>query len=83
MLKGKGTVNGSGVYHFLLAVKDIGTSGVYEDQFRIKITEDGATEAFYDNQRGASDSSYDGSLLFSGNIKIHKKDRRLLRRDED
>jgi hypothetical protein len=65
--KGVGTINGGGTYGFMLTATD-GSP----DTFRIKIW-DKATEAVvYDNQMGASDDAYDGTVIGGGNIKVHK-----------
>ena len=44
-----------------------------EETFRIKIIDrNSGNGVVYDNQRGSSDDSNDGTALGGGNIKVHK-----------
>lgn len=72
--KGEGTVNGAGLYGFMVSVQDNGQGGnaPTADTFRIKIwNKDDNDEVVYDNQAGESDSSDIGTAISGGNIKIH------------
>ncbi|MCP3996346.1 MAG: hypothetical protein GY722_15000 [bacterium] len=73
--KGTGTINGSGEYGFMVTACDVSVTGDCQgnsrDTFRIKIW-DSNGDIVYDNQMGAPDGSYDGTVLRCGNIKIHK-----------
>jgi hypothetical protein len=67
--KGAGTINGEGNYGFMLTATD-GSP----DAFRIKIWDkDDGHALVYDNQMGAGDDSYDGTVIGGGNIKVHNK----------
>ncbi|MCR4428193.1 MAG: PKD domain-containing protein [Caldiserica bacterium] len=69
--KGEGTLNGVGGYKFMLtAVDGQYNKGTAPDTFRIKIWR--GEEVIYDNMLGASDDSYDGTVLGGGEIVIHK-----------
>ncbi|MFN8485838.1 MAG: right-handed parallel beta-helix repeat-containing protein [Anaerolineae bacterium] len=71
-VKGKGTVNGSGSYSFVLSVIDNGDSG---DQVRLRIT-DMAGAIVFDNDPGkpadAYPSGYSATLLQGGDITIRR-----------
>ncbi|MCP3995488.1 MAG: hypothetical protein GY722_10540 [bacterium] len=73
--KGVGTINGSGEYGFMVTACDVSVigdcQGSSKDTFRIKIWDTNG-DVVYDNQLGAADGSYDGTVLRGGNIKIHK-----------
>lgn len=72
--KGVGSINGEGVYNFMLTATDGNLVGS-DDVFRIKIwTEDeyDIETVVYDNKIGSDDDSYDGTVLSGGNIKVHK-----------
>jgi hypothetical protein len=62
--KGKGTINGTGSYNFLISAID----GL-PDKFRIKITN--GSESVYDNQFGAADNSDASTAISGGSIVVH------------
>jgi hypothetical protein len=71
--KGTGTINGAGVYEFMLTGIDgqVNGGGGY-DRFRIKITQDGVV--VYDNQTGTDDTAqlnHPGTLV-QGSVVIHE-----------
>ena len=69
--KGTGTINGLGVYKFLLTAIDgqiNGGGGV--DKFRIKIWD--STGVIYDNQLGDADTADPSTVIAGGSIVIHK-----------
>ncbi len=71
--KGEGTINGGGLYGFLLTAIDgdlPGGSGT--DKFRIKIWEKASGLVVYDNQIGAADSADPSSAVASGSIAIKR-----------
>ncbi|MGG1676646.1 choice-of-anchor L domain-containing protein [Neobacillus sp. NRS-1170] len=70
--KGKGTINGSGDYGFMLSAVDGKLSGDGKDKFRIKIWNRTTNEVVYDNQIGAGDDANPTTSLESGSIVIHK-----------
>jgi hypothetical protein len=77
--KGKGTINGTGQYDFLLTAYDAqagangSCAGQPVDRFRIKITQGGTV--IYDNNPGASDDvdGADPQALGGGSIVIHNR----------
>lgn len=77
--KGVGTINGSGNFGFMLTGTDSGIKGDgSSDTFRIKIWDkDGGDVVIYDNQMGASDDSYAGTVLEGGSIIIHSDQGKL------
>jgi hypothetical protein len=71
--KGYGTVNGGGVYGFLLSATDGGKTG--PDKFRIKIWDPYSGDAVvYDNVGGGSDDidAANPATITSGSIVVHK-----------
>lgn len=70
--KGKGTINGSGDYGFMLTAIDGQLSGDGKDKFRIKIWDRTNNAVVYDNQIGASDDTDPTTVLGGGSIVIHK-----------
>lgn len=70
--KGRGTINGTGDYGFLLTAVDDAT-----DAFRIKIWNRATSSIVFDNQMGADDNAPVNTLLNrvsgSGSIVIHAK----------
>jgi hypothetical protein len=73
--KGRGKVNGSGDYNFLLTATDgqqTGGGGV--DKFRIKITDRATGQLVYDNAPGSDDiDSANPQAIGGGSIVIHKQ----------
>ena len=72
--KGEGTINGGGLYGFMLTAVDEGNgkSGT-PDTFRIRIWDKNAGDGtVYDNKMGESDDSYGGTAITSGNIMVKK-----------
>ena len=72
-LGNNGTINGSGVYGFILTVIDgqvTGGNGV--DRFRIKIVDKLTGNMVYDNMLGASDGADPTTAIEGGSIIIHK-----------
>lgn len=72
--KGKGTINGSGDYGFLLtAVDGHLNSNTSPDQFRIKIWDRASNVVVYDNQNGSGDDAAlnDNTRIGGGSIVIH------------
>lgn len=68
---GVGTVNGEGSFGFMLTVNDNGEPGTGSDTVRIVIwDQDAAGGVVYDNKMGSSETSYDGTVIDGGNIKI-------------
>jgi len=71
MLKGSGTVNGTGNYGFLISAVDGQLNGgLGVDKFRIKIWD--SNGVVYDNQLGASESAEPATALGGGSITIKK-----------
>jgi hypothetical protein len=71
--KGRGSINDSGDYGFLLtAIDGQVTGGGGADRFRIKIWNRSTDQVVYDNQAGASDSATPSTLLGGGSISIKK-----------
>jgi hypothetical protein len=78
--QGRGTVNGSGVYQFVLTANDGDLAVPVEpDKFRIKITDiDGSSPNYgkvvYDNQRGQSTdlNTAEPQAISGGSIVVHK-----------
>lgn len=68
VLKGTGTINGSGTYSFILTTIDGGTGGA--DTFRIKISS--LSGVVYDSGLGASDLSDPAIALGGGSIVLHR-----------
>ena len=66
--KGRGTINGSGDYGFLVTAID-----GQPDRFRIKIWDRATGDVAYDNQPGAGDESDAATDLGGGSIVIHSK----------
>ena len=66
--KGEGTINGAGVYGFLLT----GIDGS-PDRFRIKIWNKSTSAVVYDNQMGQLEDSPAATDLGGGSIVIHTK----------
>jgi len=81
--KGKGTINGSGEYGFMLSAIDgqvNGGGGV--DKFRIKIWENNqGNGVIYDNQMGDPDDGDATDAIEGGSIVIHKGDELSKTRD--
>ncbi len=69
--KGTGTVNGKGLYGFMLTAND-GDLKDGTDTFRIKIWDRASDVVIYDNKMGEPDDSYEGTTLSGGNIVVHK-----------
>ncbi len=70
--KGEGTINGTGVYGFMLtAIDGQETGGGGVDKFRIKIWEKASGNVVYDNQMDAADDAEPTTTLGGGNIVIH------------
>ena len=70
--KGRGTINGTGDYGFMLTAIDgqrNGGGGV--DRFRIKIWDRATDETVYDNQPGEEDDSDATTELGGGSVVIH------------
>ncbi len=72
--RGTGTVNGSGVYNFMVTVIDGNlTGGDGFDYFRIKIWGAGSsTNVVYDNELGEVENADATTKIGSGSIVIHK-----------
>lgn len=70
VLTGRGTVNGTAGYLFLVSVVDDG-SHPGQDLFRIKIWQDGSGTVLYDTQPGAADAAPATTPLGGGSIVIH------------
>jgi hypothetical protein len=72
--KGSGTINGSGLYGFMVTAVDAKlTPSTSVDLFRIKIWDKNAGDVLiYDNQLGAPDDSDPGTSIGGGSIVIHK-----------
>lgn len=71
--KGLGTINGGGIYGFLLTAIDGQISGGGGmDKFRIKIWEEASGVIVYDNKLGSDDFGNDATELGGGNIVIQK-----------
>jgi len=78
--QGRGTVNGTGVYQFVLTAKDGNLAVPVEpNKFRIKITDINPSsptngQVIYDNQRGQSTdlNSAEPQAISGGSIMIHK-----------
>jgi len=71
--KGEGSINGTGVFDFLLTAIDgqqNGGGGI--DRFRIKIWDRSTGQIIYDNQPGADNSSNASTVITKGSIVIHK-----------
>jgi hypothetical protein len=68
--KGKGTINGSGSYGFLLSAIDGGASG--PDKFRIKIWDPVSGHVVYDNQTGTEESADPTTVIAGGSITVHR-----------
>ncbi len=71
--KGTGTINGEGVYGFMLTAIDgelIGGDGT--DKFRIKIWDKNTDAIVYDNMLDAEDTAEPATELQGGSIKIHQ-----------
>ncbi len=66
--KGSGTVNGEGVYGFMLTAVD-GSP----DRFRLKIWEKGTDTIVYDNQMGAADTAGLTTTIGGGSIVIQSR----------
>lgn len=72
--KGRGTINGSGDYGFILTANDGQVSGGGgTDRFRIKITDRTTGQVVYDNQMGDNDDAGATMELGGGSIIIHSK----------
>ena len=70
--KGSGTINGSGVYGFMVTATDgevNGGGGV--DKFRMKIWDKGTEGVVYDNQQGDGDNADAADAIEGGSIVIH------------
>lgn len=65
--KGTGTINGAGIYGFLLTASDGAP-----DKFRIKIWNKVSGQIIYDNQIGASDTTDPVTNIQGGSIVVHK-----------
>ncbi len=71
--KGEGTINGAGVYGFLLtAIDGQLNGGGGADRFRLKIWDKSTDAVIYDNQRGAAEDGDAATVLGGGSIVIHK-----------
>lgn len=72
--KGRGTLDGTGNYAFMVtAIDGQLDGGGGTDKFRIKIWDPETEEVIYDNQRDADDDSDAATALGGGSIVIHKK----------
>ena len=72
--KGEGTINGAGVYGFLLTVIDGQINGGGgTDKFRMKIWDKASEVVIYDNQLGDTDDSQLATQLGGGQIVIHSQ----------
>ena len=70
--KGTGTINGSGIYKFILtAIDGQVPGGGGADKFRIKIWESVSGVVIYDNQTGALDDANPTTQIGGGSIVIH------------
>jgi probable HAF family extracellular repeat protein len=70
--KGQGTINGAGLYGFLITAIDGQQPGGGEvDQFRIKIWDQASGDVVYDNQLGAPEDSSAATAVGGGSIAIH------------
>jgi hypothetical protein len=71
--KGTGTINGAGIYNFLVTANDgdAVTGAKKPDSFRIKITQ-GST-LVYDNQMLSPETAADATILGGGSIQIQSK----------
>jgi hypothetical protein len=70
--KGRGTINGTGDYGFMLRANDgqvAGGGGV--DRFRIKIWDRATGAIVYDNQMGEADTANASTAVGGGSIVIH------------
>jgi hypothetical protein len=73
LLKGSGTINGTGDYGFLISAVDGQLNGgLGVDKFRIKIWNTASGLVVYDNQIGASESAEPTTTLGGGSITIKK-----------
>ncbi|SDH08524.1 HYR domain-containing protein, partial [Psychroflexus sediminis] len=71
--KGVGSINGSGIYKFMVVAIDGDLNGqLNSDKFRIKIWESDSDVLVYDNKIGESDNSDATTELEGGSIVIHK-----------
>ena len=71
--KGEGTINGGGIYGFLLtAIDGELPGGAGADKLRIKIWDKNTGLVVYDNQQGATDSADPTTAIASGAISIRK-----------
>ena len=73
--KGRGTINGTGDFGFMLTAYDNGEPGSGVDQMRLKIWDTDTDEVVYDNRFGVSDDvdRADPQIITNGNIAIHTK----------
>lgn len=74
--KGTGTINGAGVYGFMVtAIDGQINGGGGKDRFRIKIWDARTGIIIYDNQAGSGDADdlNDATILRGGSIVIHKR----------
>ena len=69
--KGAGTINGGGIYHFMLtAIDGDQPGGGGQDKFRIKIWSD-SDKVIYDNHLNAPDGDDPATVVGGGSIVIH------------
>jgi subtilisin-like proprotein convertase family protein len=72
--KGQGTINGEGLYGFMLTAIDGGSEDGRGDAFRIKIWDLASGVVVYDNRQGERDESDASTALGGGSIVIHKSE---------
>lgn len=73
--RGTGTINGTGIYGFLLASVDGRLEGSKKaDRFRIKIWDKISEALFYDNQPGAADDADPATVVGGGSLVVHRAD---------
>ena len=71
--KGTGTINGTGLYGFMLTAVDGGLlGGDKPDLFRIKIWDKASGALIYDNQMAAGDDAAPTTVLGGGSIVVHR-----------
>jgi hypothetical protein len=68
--KGEGTINGMGLYGFMISAIDEDSKDKV-DKFRIKIWDMANEQVVYDNQLGADDNSDPTTVIGGGAIVVH------------